>query len=138
MKLPGIWDNPYNKINLIFAGIIISIFIYSAAFSAGKSNHPVQCVHEKITGKPCPTCGLSNSFSELIRLRIDSAKEWNQNGIPIFLFFLIQLFLRTGIIILVQKQVIVTRKIVIADVSFSLLLFIISFRRLLTFWTFYS
>ena len=137
MIIPGIWDKPYNKVNLIFAGIIVMIFIYYGIFSAEKSNHPVQCVHERLTGESCPTCGLSNSFSEIIRFNFEEAKEWNQNGIPIFLFFLIQLLLRIGIIIISRFEIFPERQILYFDVSFSIVLFIICFRRLLAFWTFY-
>jgi len=137
MKIPEIWDKPYNKINLIFAGIIIMIFVYSGIFSAEESNHPVQCVHEKLTGEPCPTCGLSKSFSEIIRFNFKEAKQWNQNGMPVFLFFLVQLVLRIGITPLHQKEVFSIRQLLIADVTFSIVLFITCFRRLLAFWTFY-
>ena len=137
MIIPGIWDKPYNKINLIFAGIIVMIFVYSGIFSAEKSNHPVQCVHERLTGEPCPTCGLSNSFSEIIRLNFENAREWNQNGIPIFLFFLIQFLLRIGITIIYQNEIFSIKKILYFDISFSIVLFIVCFRRLLAFWTFY-
>ena len=137
MIIPGIWDKPYNKINLIFAGIIVMIFVYSGIFSAEKSNHPVQCVHERLTGEPCPTCGLSHSFSEIIRLNFENAREWNQNGIPIFLFFLIQFLLRIGITIIYQNEIFSIKKILYFDISFSIVLFIVCFRRLLAFWTFY-
>jgi hypothetical protein len=137
MHFSEIWDNTYHKINLIFAGIIIMIFVYSGIFSAEESNHPVQCFHEQITGKPCPTCGLSNSFSEIVRFHFEEAKEWNQNGIPVFLFFLIQLLLRIGIIPIHHNRLLPFKQILFFDVAVSIVLFIICFRRLLAFWTFY-
>jgi len=132
-----VWGKPHNRINLIFAGIIILVFVYSGIFSAQKNNHPVPCIHEKILGKPCPTCGISHSFSEIIRGNFKEAKEWNRNGIPIFLFFFIQLIMRVGITILNQKKIVSGKTILYFDVVFSLLLFIVCFRRLIPFWTIY-
>ncbi len=133
MKLPKIWDEPYNKINLIFAGIIILIFAYSGIFSPEKNNHPVPCIHETLTGKPCPTCGISHSFSAIIRGNFKEAKEWNRNGIPIFLFFFIQLIMRIGITTLNQKAIVSERILLFLDVAISLTLFIICFRPLILF-----
>ena len=44
---------PYLKINIILAGVILLIFAYSGFFSPVTSNYPVQCIHEKLTGEPC-------------------------------------------------------------------------------------
>lgn len=137
MTFPRIWDNPYNRINLILAGIIILIFAYSGIFSPEKSNHPVPCIHEKLTGHPCPTCGISHSFSAIIRGHLKEAGEWNRNGIPIFLFFFIQLFMRIAITIVNHKAIVPLKTLLCVDVSVSLLLFIYCFRRLLLFWTYY-
>lgn len=137
MTFHRLWDKPYNRINLILAGIIIMIFIYSGIFSSQKNNYPIQCVHEKILGKPCPACGISHSFSEILRGDFKKAREWNRNGIPIFLFFFIQLIMRAGITFLNQKEIISLKGILYMDVAFSLLLFIICFRRLLPFWIYY-
>ncbi len=137
MIFPKIWDKPYNRINLIFAGIIILIFVYSGIFSPEKSNHPVPCIHERLTGHPCPTCGISHSFSAIIRGNFKEAREWNRNGIPVFLFFLIQLVMRIAITIVNQKAFVPVKTLLYVDVSISLLLFISCFRRLLLFWTYY-
>lgn len=137
MTFLKVWDKPYNRINLILAGIIILIFVYSGIFSPQTDNHPVPCFHEILTGKPCPTCGISHSFSEIIRGNFKEAKEWNRNGIPIFLFFFIQLIMRVGITILNQKKIVSGKTILYIDVVFSLLLFIVCFRRLIPFWTIY-
>jgi hypothetical protein len=137
MTSSRLWDKPYNKINLILAGIIIMIFIYSGIFSPQENKYPVQCIHEKILGKPCPTCGISHSFSEILRGNFKKAREWNRNGIPIFLFFFIQLAIRVTITFLNQKEVFPSKGILYFDIAFSLLLFIFCFRRLLPFWIYY-
>ena len=43
---------------MIFAGVILLIFAYSGIFSPDKDNYPVTCIHEKLTGLPCVSCGL--------------------------------------------------------------------------------
>ncbi|UCG28931.1 MAG: DUF2752 domain-containing protein [Bacteroidales bacterium] len=137
MSLPKLWEKSYNRINLIFTGIVLSIFIYSGIFSPGKDNYPVQCIHEKMTGKPCPTCGLSHSFSAILHGDLKLANQWNINGIPLFLFFFIQLFMRLGFILLVQKSSIPLKYLIFSDIAISVILFIFCFRRLLVFWSYY-
>jgi hypothetical protein len=87
-------DEPYHIINIILAGVIVMVLTYSGIFSPEKNNYPVVCIHEKLTGEPCFSCGLSHSFSLILRGRIKEAYEWNQYGLRVFLFFLSQLILR--------------------------------------------
>jgi hypothetical protein len=68
--------------------------IYSGIFSPDKNEYPVVCVHEKLTGEPCVSCGLSHSFSLILRGRLDEAYHWNQNGMRVFIFFAAQFFMR--------------------------------------------
>jgi len=75
--------------------------------------------------------------SEIIRGNFKEAKEWNRNGIPLFLFFFIQLIMRLGITILNQKTIVSKKIVLFADVAISLLLFIVCFRSLILFWTYY-
>lgn len=42
---------------------------------------------------PCPGCGLTRGFIELIKLNIQKSLEYNILCIPIFLFFIFYLFL---------------------------------------------
>src|SRR5512133_1625777 len=79
---------------MILAGIILLVMIYSLVFSPKENKFPVVCQHQLLTGKPCPTCGLSHSFSSMVRLQWKEAGEFNPFGIRIFLFFFIQFFLR--------------------------------------------
>ncbi len=59
----GFRNEPYITINFILAGVILLIFIYSGFFSPDKDNYPVVCIHERLTGEQCASCGLSHSFS---------------------------------------------------------------------------
>jgi hypothetical protein len=87
-------DESYLILNIFFAGVIILMIAYSGIFSPDQNNYPVACIHEKITGMPCFSCGLSHSLSLIERGRIHEAYEWNIYGMRVFLFFISQLILR--------------------------------------------
>jgi hypothetical protein len=87
----------YFFLNAILAGVILFIMGYSAFYSPDEDKYPVQCIHEKITGEPCPSCGMSHAFSLIIRGRIDEAQEWNNVSLRVFSFFVIQLLMRLAL-----------------------------------------
>jgi hypothetical protein len=86
-------NEPYLIINIFFAGVILLVIAYSGIFSSVKDNYPIACIHEKITGEPCFSCGLSHSFSLIVRGRIGDALDWNIFGLRVFLFFFFLFFL---------------------------------------------
>ncbi len=120
-------DQPYLVINLVFAGIIVMILAYSAIFSAEKDNYPVPCIHEKITGEECPSCGISHSFSLIMRGRIGEAYDWNTNGMRVFLFFFSQLLMRIFFSRTYLTDPGSSRELIILDITGSSLLFLITF-----------
>ena len=103
---PGLKNekNTYLVINIIFAGIIILVFIYSGFFCPEKNDYPLVCIHERITGEPCPSCGLSRSFSYIIRGDISTAASYNEYGLRVFLFFLFQLVMRLSNIVYILRK----------------------------------
>jgi hypothetical protein len=74
--------------------VLLGILSYSALFSAARSNYPIPGSLETLRTSKEISSGLSRSFSELMRGRIDSAREYNEHGPRIFLFFLVQVFMR--------------------------------------------
>lgn len=92
----GLLKDPYIFINIFLAGVILLVIAYSGIFSPVKNNYPVVCIHEKLTGIPCASCGLSHSFSLILRGRISEALQWNVYGLRVFLFFTAQLLLRVS------------------------------------------
>ena len=120
-------NEPYLIINIVFAGVIVLIMAYSGFFSPDKNNYPVVCIHEKLTGEPCVSCGLSHSMSLILRGRIEEAYDWNIYGMRVFLFFAAQLFMR----ILFSRMYIVypeLRKYLITyDIAGSVLMFTLTF-----------
>lgn len=87
-------QDSYIVVNLIFAIIIIGVFVYSLVYSPDKNDYPVTCVHELLTGEPCASCGLSHGFSLIARGRVDEALEYNMYSVRVFAFFVAQLIMR--------------------------------------------
>jgi hypothetical protein len=123
----GFTKEPYLFINIFFAGVILLIFAYSGFFSPEKDNYPVACIHEKLTGQPCISCGLSHSFSLIVRGRVDEAYQWNPYGMRIFLFFAAQLVLRVAFSIFYLKYPDTRRQLIIVDCIGSGIIFLIAF-----------
>jgi len=118
---------PYLIINIFFAGVILLIFAYSGIFSPVWDNYPVACIHEKLTGEPCISCGLSHSFSLIVRGRVDEAYQWNPYGMRIFLFFASQLVLRAAFSIFYLKYPDTRRQLIIVDCFGSGIIFLMAF-----------
>jgi hypothetical protein len=114
-------------INIILAGVILLILVYSGIFSPDKDNYPVTCIHEKITGVQCCSCGLSHSFSLIVRGRINEAYQWNIYGMRVFLFFALQLVLRVAFSYFCIKDNLVRKQLIIMDISGSIVIFLVAF-----------
>ena len=123
-------DEPYHFINIIFAGVIVMVLAYSGIFSPEKNDYPVVCIHEKLTGEPCFSCGLSHSFSLILRGRINEAYEWNQYGMRVFLFFVSQLVFRIVFLFVSVRHPENRKQLIIYDSIASGMVF------LLVFWPF--
>jgi len=117
----------YLVINLVLATVILLVFIYSGIFSPGKDNYPVVCIHEKVTGQPCISCGLSHSLSLMIRGRIAEARTWNANGPAIFIFFAAQLIMRILFSACRVKYPSTGKELIMYDISGSTVLFLVAF-----------
>jgi hypothetical protein len=102
-------NEAYFTVNIILAGVILLIMGYSVIYSPDRNNYPVVCIHEKITGQPCPSCGLSHAFSLIVRGRFDEALLWNHYSIKVFLFFLVQFLMRCGLAIFLLRRELKTR-----------------------------
>jgi hypothetical protein len=120
-------NKPYLIINIFLAGAILMVFAYSGFFSPERDNYPVICIHEKLTGEKCFSCGLSHSFSLILRGKIDEAYQWNLYGMRVFLFFASQLILRVAFSIFYLRYPRTSRQLIIIDCIGSGLIFLISF-----------
>jgi hypothetical protein len=124
---PDFRKEPYLIINIMLAGVIILVMVYSGIFSPDKDNYPVTCIHEQLTGQPCVSCGLSHSFSLIVRGRITEAYQWNIYGMRVFLFFFLQLVLRIGFSLFYVKFPDTRRQLIIIDSVGSGLVFLFAF-----------
>jgi hypothetical protein len=126
-KKANYFSEQYILVNTIFAGVILLIMGYSIIFSPDANNYPVVCIHEKLTGLPCPSCGLSHSFSYIVRGQIDEALVWNSYGIRIFIFFFAQLLMRVVFSINYVKYPSIRISLITFDIVGSIILLLISF-----------
>jgi len=129
-------NEPYLLINFILAGVILLVFIYSGFFSPDKDNYPVVCIHEKLTGEQCASCGLSHSFSLILRGRISEAYDWNLYGLRVFIFFAAQLIMRIVFSVFYLKYPDSGKQLVTYDIAVSVILFLVSFLPFIK-WIFY-
>lgn len=126
---PGeiIKNEPYLILNIVLAGVILLIMLYSGIFSPEKDNYPVICIHEKLTGEPCSSCGLSHSFSLILQGRIDEAYQWNKNGMRVFIFFVSQFFMRIFFSRFYFRNPGSRRQLILLDIAGSIVIFLIAF-----------
>jgi hypothetical protein len=120
-------NEPYLVINIVLAGVILLILAYSGIFSPEKNNYPIVCIHEKITGEPCVSCGLSHSLSLILRGRVAEAYQWNRYGMSVFLFFAGQFLLRIIFSFLYAKYPVTRKQLVMFDIVGSSVLFLVTF-----------
>lgn len=108
---------------------------YSGIFSPDRGNYPIICIHEAVTGEPCPSCGLSHAFSLILRGRLAEALEWNIYSLRMFLFFVLQLVMRTGLSFwyLTIPAPALRNNLVVADTVVTSAMFILAFWPMLRF-----
>ena len=84
-------------------------------------------VSEKLTGEPCPSCGLSHAFSLIVRGRVDEALEWNSYSLRVFIFFAIQLVMRAGLAVTALRGGINLKVIAVTDAVVSAVMTLTAF-----------
>jgi hypothetical protein len=126
-KIKEYFSEQYLLINTVFGGVILLIIGYSALFSPESNAYPVVCLYEKLTGLPCASCGLSHSFSFIVRGRLEEAFMWNIYGMRIFLFFFSQLIMRIVFSIDYIKYPSIRKNLIVFDIAGSVILLLISF-----------
>ena len=129
---------PYLTINIVLTGVILLVMIYSIVFSPDKDDYPVTCIHEKLTGEPCVSCGLSHSFSLILRGRFNEAYQWNVYGMRVFLFFALQLIMRIAFSLFYVRFTGTRKQLIIMDIIGSILLFLLAFRQFFSYLIHYS
>jgi hypothetical protein len=119
--------HPYHIVNMVFVAVILGILLYSAFFSPEPDRHPVSCIHSLATGEPCPSCGLSRAFSFLVRGEVEASRALNPGAIPVFLFFIIQLFMRGLTSLAMTIRLMPANRLALADAVLSVFIFMWAF-----------
>ncbi|MFP4448238.1 MAG: hypothetical protein ACLFPH_05855 [Bacteroidales bacterium] len=121
-------NSSYVKVNLILAGLILSVFLLSVTYSFIELQMPSNI--KIITGNETASTGLSRGFSEIFQYNFRKAQEYNSSSLRIFGFLLFQFIFRLALIPVSKRFK--ERNIVLFDVILSLLLFIVAFYKILT------
>jgi hypothetical protein len=117
----------YRKINLIIAGVLLCIFIYSGFFAYTGFSPAVPSFNDLLTGKPSISTGLSRSFMAIMGFRFFDARQLNPHGPALFTFFLIQLIFRLFLVFSPVGKYYSTNEIVLIDILISIGMFIVFF-----------
>jgi len=118
---------PYFVFNIIIAGIIAMIMLYSGIFSAEKANHPVSSFYTRATGQETISTGLSRSFSAIVRGKFAQAQKYNPHGFRVFIFFASQLMGRVVLMLYFKQAEKRKRTVIIWDSIFSVALYLVCF-----------
>jgi len=123
----------YRIINIILAGVIGLVFIYSCLFLPENGGHLIPSFYTDITHQSSPSLGLSRAFSALVRGQFSLAEQFNPYALNIFLFFTFQ-FLYRLVSLNIDRMAFVNRKLWIRiDILFSPFLFLLAFYPLILF-----
>lgn len=116
----------YKKINVILIFIIMFIFFY--CFFLPYLNFGLHSSCEGLPLAYCKSRGLTRAFSQILRFHFQEAIAYNPFSIKIFCFFFLQLIARFLINMIISFSLF--RKILIFDVSISVISFLFSFYNL--------
>ncbi len=117
----------YRKINLIFAGIMICIFIYSGIFAYIPQQPFIPSFHKLLTGESSLSTGLTRSFMAIMRFDFKLARYFNPHGPAIFLFFFLQLCMRLFLYSFIPKNFYTVKEILTLDLILSIGMFLFFF-----------
>ncbi len=123
----------YRIINIIFAGVIGLVFIYSCLFLPENGTHLVPSFYTDITGHSSPSLGLSRAFSALVRGQLNLANQFNPHALNIFVFFCFQLLFRLISLKVDGISFISRKRWIQVDILLSISLFLIAFYPLILF-----
>jgi hypothetical protein len=112
-------------------GIILAVFVVSFIHVPDPKERPSLCVHARLLGKKCPTCGLMDGFSSIVRGRFGPARGYQSNSEVTFVFMVVQLFIRILVILLLYRTRISAKIIYNIDLTLFMVLFIVLFRTII-------
>lgn len=107
----------YHMINLLTIAIIVGLVWHIHA-----SSIHIECVYKK-EGLKCSSCGLTRSIKKAMVMDFDGAKQINEDGVNLSVFFLFILISRAIVSVLLLKLEDI-QKVCILDITFVFSLFI--------------
>ncbi|MBN1115580.1 MAG: DUF2752 domain-containing protein [Bacteroidales bacterium] len=117
----------YKLINLILAGVFVSIFTYSGFFAYTGINPILPSFNKIIIGEDSISTGLTRCFMAIMEFDFSSARQYNPYGIKVFLFFAFQLIMRVVLNQIIKANRLNMKAIVYSDIIISTGLFIFCF-----------
>ena len=81
------------------------------------------CRYRMLTGRPCPTCGLTRGMRAVQTGSLREANAWNPLALPLTALALLEVFYRFGILV-ARRRKIPHRALLIGDAGIHLLLFV--------------
>ena len=111
-------ENKKTNINiLMISGTVLLLIIFLF--------RPV-CIFKNIFNIPCPTCGLTRGFIEILHFDFIESLKYNILSIPIFISIIIFYLLYSVYILLKKEYIIIFVDLYIKNFKLIILLFIIS------------
>jgi len=104
--------------------LLIAFFCYYLFFI---KKIEIGCIFLKLFSIPCPACGLTRAFKEILNFNFIGALKYNVISIIVFIFISIFLLLNVYILITNKKvQFNITRKHVVITIVLLLISFIVN------------
>ena len=125
----AIFRESYQVLHVVFAGIMLMIFIYSGIFTPSKGGHPIPSQYTHIEGEATASTGMSRAFSSIVRLDFKQARAYNTHSLEVFSFFFIQFWMRVAFFFLYACYK--RKSVVVADILISVSLFFWCFKDLI-------
>jgi len=122
-------QDSYQIVQVVFAGIILMIFIYSGIFSPKGGGHPIASQYKSIEGKATASTGMSRAFSSIVRLDFRQARGYNAHSLEVFVFFFVQFWLRVVFFLFYARYR--AKGLIAADIIISVSLFLWCFKNLI-------
>jgi hypothetical protein len=123
-------QDSYQIVNMILAGIILLILLYSGIFPPEEGTHPIPSQYSRLSEGSTASTGMSRAFSAIVRLQFRQAKEFNANSLEVFTFFFAQLGLRL-LFFMLNSRGVRQKLLIITDAGVSVLLFLYCFKDLI-------